>query len=161
MRTPPRSEQDLFVGAGNAHVLIFDNISQIAPWFSDGLCRLSTGGAFAARELYTDREETVIKAKRPVVLNGIPFTVERPDLLDRAIVLVLPVIPPDKRRDEKEYWADLDRARPRVIGVLLDALSTALRTFDDVKLQNAPRMADLAKWLTAAETALGWPEAPS
>lgn len=156
-RSPPKSEQDLFVGAGNAHVLVFDNISHIPAWFSDALCRIATGGAFAARELYTDREECLIKAKRPVVLNGIPFTVERPDLLDRAIPVVLPVIPTDKRRDEEEYWADLKRIRPRIFGLLLTALATALRKIDQVQLSSRPRMADLAKWLTAAEEAFGWP----
>jgi hypothetical protein len=155
-RSPPRSEQDLFVGAGNAHVLVFDNISNIPPWLSDALCRIATGGAFASRELYTDREEILIKAKRPIALNGIPFTVERPDLLDRAIVLVLPVIAPEYRRDEQEYWADLERIRPRIFGLFLTALATALKTVDQVQLASRPRMADLAKWLTAAEAAFGW-----
>lgn len=155
-RSPPRGEQDLFVGAGNAHVLTFDNISHIPSWLSDALCRLATGGAFASRELYTDREEVLIKAKRPVVLNGIPFTVERPDLLDRSIVLILPVIPPENRMDEEEYWAAIERIRPKMFGLFLTALSTALRNIQHVQLPSRPRMADLAKWLTAAEPAFGW-----
>lgn len=155
-RSPPRNEQDLFVGASHAHVLVFDNISHIPAWLSDTLCRISTGGAFAARELFTDREESLIKAKRPIVLNGIPFTVERPDLLDRAIILVLPVIPPEKRREEKEYWAEVERIRPKIFGLFLTALSTSLRNIDQVRLPSLPRMADLAKSITAAESAFGW-----
>lgn len=157
-RSPPRSEQDTFVGAYNAHVIVIDNVSHIPQWFSDTLCRLSTGGAFAARELYTDREEILIKAKRPMVLNGIPFNIERPDLLDRSIALLLPVIPSDKRRDEREYWSDVEAVRPRIFAVLLDALSTALQRVDNVQLPTRPRMADLARWITAAEVEFGWDE---
>jgi putative DNA primase/helicase len=39
------------VGGG---LLSFDNISAIPVWLSDCLCRLSTGGAYATRGLYTN-----------------------------------------------------------------------------------------------------------
>ena len=38
----------------------------------------------------------------------------------------------------------------------LDAVSCALRRVDGVKLDRNPRMADAARWVTAAEPALGW-----
>jgi putative DNA primase/helicase len=50
----------------------------------------------------------------------------------------------------------LDRARPEILGALLDAVSRALRDIGTVKLLRVPRMADFTKWITAAETALGW-----
>lgn len=46
--------------------------------------------------------------------------------------------------------------RPKVLGVLLDAVSTGLRNLDGVKPEKLPRMADFAVWVTAAEEALGW-----
>ena len=39
---------------------------------------------------------------------------------------------------------------------MLDAVSRALANIAAVKLDRAPRMADFAKWITAAETGLGW-----
>ena len=71
LRSAPRNEQDLFIAARNAHVLAFDNLSAVPPWLSDALCRISTGGGFATRELYTNDEEYVINVARPIVMNGI------------------------------------------------------------------------------------------
>ena len=87
LRSVPRNEQDLFIAARNGHVLAFDDLSEVPAWLSDALCRLSTGGGFAARELYTDDEEFVISAERPLILNGIDEVVARGDLADRAIFL--------------------------------------------------------------------------
>ena len=38
----------------------------------------------------------------------------------------------------------------------MDAASTALERIGSVRLSESPRMADFAKWVTAAEPALGW-----
>jgi hypothetical protein len=46
LRALPREDRDLFIAAGNGHVLAFDNVSGLPPWLSDTLCRLSTGGGF-------------------------------------------------------------------------------------------------------------------
>jgi hypothetical protein len=40
VRTAPREERDLFIAAGNGHLLAFDNLSDIAAWASDALCRM-------------------------------------------------------------------------------------------------------------------------
>jgi hypothetical protein len=65
-------------------------------------------------------------------------------------------IPDDERRPEEELWAEFEHAWPRIFGALLDALSQALGNVGSVKLERAPRMADFAKWVTAAEPGLGW-----
>jgi hypothetical protein len=43
-----------------------------------------------------------------------------------------------------------------IVGALLDAVSMAFRNLPEVKLASLPRMADFARWVTAAEPALGW-----
>jgi hypothetical protein len=43
-RALPHEEHDLAIAAANAHVLSFDNVSNLPAWLSDALCRLSTGG---------------------------------------------------------------------------------------------------------------------
>ena len=60
LRSVPREERDLFISARNAHVLAFDNLSAVSSWLSDALCRISTGGGYASRELYSDTDEIVI-----------------------------------------------------------------------------------------------------
>ena len=46
--------------------------------------------------------------------------------------------------------------RPRILGVLLDAVVMGLRMLPQTRLERPPRMADFALWATACETAL-WP----
>ena len=156
LRSAPRNERDLIIAATNSWCLALDNISIIPPWCSDALCRLSTGGGFSARELYSDSEEVLFEATRPVILNGITDVATRPDLLDRAILVNLPRIPAEERRSEAELWRAFEEVRPRILGGLFDALSGALGTVESVRLEGMPRMADFAVWATAAEGALGW-----
>ena len=134
LRALPREDRDLFIAATNGHVLTFDNVSRLPAWISDTLCRLATGGGFAVRQLYTDQDEVLFDAARPVVLNGIEDIVTRPDLADRAIFLALEPIPEERRRPERELWAAFDKVRPQILGALLDAISFGLRRLADLTL---------------------------
>jgi hypothetical protein len=156
LRALPREDRDLFIAANNGHVLAFDNVSGLPAWISDTLCRLATGGGFAVRQLYTDQDEVLFDAARPVILNGIEDIVTRPDLADRAIFLTLEAIPEVRRRPEKELWTEFNAARPQLLGTLLDAVSHGLKRLPETRLDTLPRMADFALWATACETAL-WP----
>jgi len=83
---------------------------------SDALCRLATGGSFAVRRLYTDDEEVLFEASRPILLNGIEDGISRPDLGDRAIFLTLAPIAEMERRPEADLWREFETARPRILG---------------------------------------------
>jgi len=156
LRALPRGDRDLFIAASNGHVLAFDNVSGLPGWFSDTLCRLATGGGFAVRQLYTDLDEVLFDAMRPVILNGIEEIVTRPDLADRAVFLTLQPIPEERRRPEQGLLAAFDAERPRILGVLLDAAVEGLKRLPEIRLEKLPRMADFALWATACEPAL-WP----
>ncbi len=156
LRALPREDRDLFIAASNGHVLAFDNVSGLPAWISDTLCRLATGGGFAVRQLYTDQDEVLFDAARPVILNGIEDIVTRPDLADRAVFLTLEPIPEERRRTEAELWTAFEAERPRILGVLLDAVVMGLNRLAETQLPKLPRMADFALWATACETAL-WP----
>jgi hypothetical protein len=155
-RSQPREPRDLMIAATHGWVCAFDNLSSLPDWFSDGLCRLSTGGGFSTRSLYTDDEEIIFEAKRPVILNGIEELATRSDLLDRALVVELPRIKDEQRLSEDGLCAAFERERPRLLGALLDAVSGALARVESIRLKRLPRMADFAIWVTAAEEALGW-----
>jgi hypothetical protein len=154
LRTLPREERDFFVSANNSHVMAFDNVSGLPGWISDTLCRLSTGGGFSTRQLYTDSDEVLFNAMRPQILNGIEDVVNRPDLGDRSLFLTLEPISEELRRPEAELWADFEARRPRILGALLDAVSHGLRQLPMTQLATHPRMADFAIWANACETAL-------
>jgi hypothetical protein len=154
IRAAPRNEDDLIIAARGSHVLAFDNLSSVSPALSDALCRLSTGGGLGKRTLYSDAEETILEAMRPVILTGIEELATRPDLLDRAVLLELPLIPETDRKPLEEIEAKFSSVAPRVLGALLTAASEALRNKPNVKLKALPRMADFAVWVTACESAL-------
>jgi len=156
LRALPREDRDLFIAASNGHVLAFDNVSGLPAWISDTLCRLATGGGFAVRQLYSDQDEVLFDAARPVILNGIEDIVTRPDLADRALFLTLEPIPEERRRPEQELWAAFEAERPRILGALLDAAAKGLAMLPQTRLDKLPRMADFALWATACEAAL-WP----
>jgi hypothetical protein len=156
LRAPPRDERDLAIAASGNWTPALDNLSGIRGWLPDALCRLATGGGFATRELFSDDREVIFSAKRPVILNGIDSLAVAGDLRDRSIIVELPPIPPDKRRAERDFYRELEEARPKVLGALLNAVSAALRNRDQVNLKELPRLADFAVWVTATEEALGW-----
>jgi hypothetical protein len=156
LRALPRDDRDLFIAASNGHVLAFDNVSGLKDWISDAFCRLATGGGFAVRQLYTDQDEVLFDACRPIILNGIEDIVTRPDLADRAVFFTLESITDDRRRPEQELWAEFEREHALILGVLLDAVAHGLDAFPNVHLDRLPRMADFARWATACETAF-WP----
>ncbi len=155
LRSEPRDSRDLHIAASNAWLVAFDNLSGVRAALSDDLCRLATGGGFATRELYSDREECIFESMRPILLNGIEDVAVRGDLADRAIVLTLPPIPDTQRQTEAALFRSFEQARPRILGALLDAVSAAMRNLPTVSLPTLPRMADFAMWATAAEPALG------
>jgi hypothetical protein len=157
LRSEPREKRDLFIAANNVRVLALDNLSFLPPWLSDGLCRLSTGGGDATRQLYTDSDEAIFDVQRPVILNGIEEPVTRADLLDRALLIQLPTIPEERRRLDADVRCELEAALPGILGGLLDVSADVMRQLPMTVLPRLPRMADFARCATAAEPSLGWP----
>lgn len=153
LRSPPREERDLLVAAKNSWVVGLDNISSVSDWLSDGICRISTGGGYGARQLHTDTDEIIFSATRPFILNGIGEIAGRSDLADRSIVLHLPPIADSERRSDREFWRSFHLEHPFMLGSLLGAVSVALSRASHVNLEAMPRMADFAQWAVAAEPA--------
>lgn len=151
LRRLPRDERDLFIAASNSWVVALDNLSGVPWWLSDALCVLATGGGFAARTLYTDRDETLLDAQRPIILTGITELAAQPDLQDRTIRVELRRLDEGTTLDEATLWARFEEASPRILGALLDAVSAALRCWRQVRLERVPRMADFSRWVAAAE----------
>jgi hypothetical protein len=157
LRSEPREPRDLMIAARNGWMIAFDNISKLEPWLSDCLCRMSTGGGFSSRTLYTDADEVIFQAKRPVILNGIEELATRGDLLDRSLLLYLPRINDTRRRDERTFNLAFEAAQPYLFGALLEAVSASIRHHSSIDFKELPRMADFARWVSAAETKVGWP----
>jgi len=151
----PCSERDLYVQAQNNYVLSFDNQRTLHKRHSDWLCRMVTGGGYSTRRLYTNNEEEVFSATRPIILNGITQIADQPDLIDRSIFIYTPVIDNNKRKPEKELLNSSNSLNPMILGELCNALSASLRN-KKKEYARLPRMADFAKFVSGAEEELGW-----
>ncbi len=156
-RALPRSERDLFIGAMNAHLHHYDNISGFGEWLSDIICKLSTGAGMSTRALFTDDGEVYFQAIKPVILNGIEDVVKRADLADRSIILNLPAIAEEDRMDYTAFWARFHDLRPKILGKLLDLMALALARLPTLETTRLPRMAGFARLGIAIEDAFGEP----
>lgn len=140
LRAAAKSVEDLFVSAGCNWLVSLNNLSHLSPNVQDALCNLATGGGFAGRTLYTNADETLVEAKRPVVINGIVPLVTAQDLTDRVIHIELPEI--GTYRSETEIDQAFAQDAPLILGGLLDLFVLTLRQLPTVTLDRPPRMAD-------------------
>lgn len=145
----PKDEMGFGLEGELEYALVYDNVSSLSLLQSDCLCRLATGAGIKTRKLYTNGEQAVFESCRPVLLNGIPDFAEKPDLLDRSLVILQPSMEDEDRKDEDTVYAEFAAVRPRIFGALLDLAVKGLQGWETTKLKKAPRMADAARWVTA------------
>jgi hypothetical protein len=143
----PFSGRDLFIAAYNSHIQAFENVSKLSNLMSDYLCRLATGGGVRTRALFRDVDETLLRATRPIMLEGIANYIVRADLMDRAIILAPE--PLADYKSERVLQAEFERLRPGLFGALLNHLVIGIRQLPDTHLTSLPRMADFATWAVA------------
>ena len=155
LRAKPKDRESLFVGAENSHLISYENLSHIKPDLQDAFCTLATGGGFAARTLYTNKEETIIEVKRPVKLNGNSVLVTAQDLLDRTVHIDLPRI--KKRKTDKEIEKAISENKSVIWTGLLDIAADVLKILPSIKIEQEmlPRMADFAYLGEAVYRSLG------
>ena len=79
---------------------------------ADAASRLATGGGFRCRELYSDHDEAIFDATRPILFNAIPdLDAARPDFLDRAVIAELLDMTPELCRDKAQFWREFEQVR--------------------------------------------------
>ncbi len=156
LRAEPKDHRDLMVAALHGWVQAYDNLSAMPDWLSNGLCRLVTGGGISTRGLFTNHDEVVWSAQRPIILTSIDDIVQRPDVIDRSIFLHLRSITPSSRRREQDLWAEFMIDYPRILGGLLDAVAAGLRLWSEIRLPELERMADFTHWGEAVAQGVGW-----
>lgn len=144
LRAAPKAIEDIFVGAGCNWLVSYENISHLSSKMQDALCTITTGGGIAGRTLYTNNEETLIKVKRPVIINSIPRVITAQDATARAICLDLPTLQ-NGYIEEAELNAAWEALKPEIFGALLDLFVKALAILPTIKLKDSPRMAGFVK----------------
>jgi Domain of unknown function (DUF3854) len=154
VRKAPRNAEEWVTAANASWVVALDNLSGTVPqWFSDCLCRASTGDGDVRRQLYTDGDVSVIAFRRVVVFNGIDVIVTQGDLADRLVRVKLPRVHGYLKDEEvARRWAE---EHPNILGGLLALAAKVHQRLRTIEVQNPPRMADFAAVLACVDEELG------
>jgi hypothetical protein len=114
-----------------------------------------TGDSTVRRELYTDSGLIVSHAQRPVLITTVGLGNIRPDLATRLVTIRLRDLPTkrpsDQVLDERYY-----KARPRLLGALLEFMSDVFARLEDQTEDLAAdyRMVDFARRVAAVDAIL-------
>jgi hypothetical protein len=154
VRGRPRTEIDLAISVWRSWIGVFDNLSRLDQNLSDALCRLSEGAGLSKRKFYTDSEEVVIEAARPIILTAIPDIAQSGDAIDRAVLIKCDQLPTKIR--EQVMRDQFEAFRPALLAYLIEAAACALRRYGAmVETHDGLRRGDWCAWVEAAAPALG------
>ncbi|MDQ3641490.1 MAG: ATP-binding protein, partial [Actinomycetota bacterium] len=155
LRTAPADVEAWAVAAAGSYVVPVDNVTTIAPWLSDALCRAVTGDGLVKRRLYSDAGLVVLAIRRVVILTSIDAGALRGDLADRLLPIDLERLDERERRLDEDLAEAFERAHPALLGALCSLLSDVLAVLPGVRLERLPRMADAARVMAAVDEVLG------
>tara|TARA_R110002072_G_scaffold19443_4_gene72020 strand:- start:2170 stop:4725 length:2556 start_codon:yes stop_codon:yes gene_type:complete len=153
-QSQPRDAEQWAVSIAATWIAVIDNVSHIPSWWSDSLCKSSTGEGSVRRKLYTDDGVSVLAMKRVIVLTSIDTGALRGDLGDRVLLVDLERIPDQERRTEADLNGQVTSQNPRYLGALL-SLFAKVMSIENVELEGLPRMADFAQVLAKMDRVLG------
>ncbi|HAT1728426.1 TPA: hypothetical protein RGI49_000833 [Legionella pneumophila] len=155
LRASPKSDEDVYIAGGMNWLVSYENISYLPQKIQDALCVLSTGGGYAKRKLYSNADETYIKVKRPVVLNGICASITSQDLIDRTISIETPLV--EQRVESNQLRHSFSDNHSQMLGALLDIFANSLAILPsiDVPKSNCPRLIEFVKLGMAISKVIG------
>ena len=131
----------------------FDNLCTLSRKEADLFCRAVTGAGISRRKLFTDTDDVIFQFRKAIMLNGITLPSNRPDFLERCVVLELGKL--KKYEPEEKLDATFKRALPRMFGGLLDVMVSTMERVKTVSTSGINRMADFARYGRATALALG------
>ncbi|MFE6305186.1 ATP-binding protein [Nocardiopsis sp. NPDC057823] len=156
LRSLPKDIKTWATVATASWAVCLDNVSAIPMWLSDTLCKAVTGDSLVDRALYSDDDVSVLSFQRLIALTSIDTGALASDLSERMLAVEFLPIKRSERRPVAEIKAAFTRSAPAIRAALLDLLCQVLATLPDVRLAEAPRMADFAHVLGALDRVMGW-----
>ncbi len=149
-------ERNNIIRAVKSYVVSFDNMSSVTADVSDWLCNLVTGHRDTFRKMRSNFDDISMSYKRTFVATGVslPWGLQA-DALDRIIEIPLSQIPEDKRCSDEQLKAELDEARPLILGALLDHVVKVLEILPRIPVEaGLGRMNGYARILIAHDVAM-------
>lgn len=151
-------ERNNIIRAATCYVVSFDNMSAVTADLSDWICQLVTGHRDKFRRMRTNFEDVSVAYRRTFVATGLslPYGL-RSDALDRVIEMPLTAIGNSGRVNETLIRRELDAARPRLLGALLDHVAAVLAVLPRIPDSGfgLDRMNEYAHILMAHDVAYG------
>ena len=155
----PRDAQAAVQLLSHHWIAYFDNVSSLPDWLSDLLCRACSGEGASKRQLFTDDDDVIYSYRRCVGLNGVNIVADKPDLLDRSIILHQARIVGKVLLEDRDLLQAFKNELPEILGGFLDALCRAMAIKSEVNLPWRSRMVDFVVWGAVIARALGYTEA--
>ena len=155
LRTAPSDVEAWAVAAAGSWIVPVDNVTTIAPWLSDALCRAVTGDGLVKRRLYSDSGLVVLAIRRAIILTSIDAGALRGDLADRLLPVDLERLGERERRLDEDLTEAFERSHSGLLGALCTLASDVLAVLPTVQLPTMPRMADAARVMAAVDRVLG------
>jgi hypothetical protein len=145
----PADRRSWAVTASNGYQVLMENVSSIPAWWSDAVCRGSSGDSWADRALYEDNEVAAWKFSVVPIIEGIGVVSARADLADRTLRHHL--VRPTWYLGDDEAEDAWQAAHPAALGGLLDlaAQVSALHVSGRLPRPRAGRLA-VYEWVLAA-----------
>ena len=135
-----KTPEDTFVIASKRHAITLDNMDELSATMASTLCGIATGSQMTKRTLYTNSDESAMKARANVFLNARDDTIlRRPDILDRTAFVDLDRV--GNSIAEDVMAARAKAIRPRIVGGLLNAFAKIIDKIDTTKNADDSRMA--------------------
>ena len=148
----PANPAQLLNFARHSWILAFDHVARLSPTLSETLCRLSSGLAVTMPDdPHAQPAQRYIS--RPILLTVTDDFTPSPDLAARSLVVDLPPMTAEARRDEAELTHAVAEARPALLGAVCDVLSAILR-HPRTAVPHSTRHAGALAWVLAAASAL-------
>ncbi|MFT4058461.1 MAG: hypothetical protein QM652_02825 [Legionella sp.] len=155
LRASPKSDEDVYIAGSMNWLISYENISYLPQKIQDALCVVSTGGGYAKRKLYSNADETHIKVKRPVVLNGICASITSQDLIDRTISIETPLV--EHRVESNQLRRIYSDNHSQMLGALFDIFANSLTILPSIYLpkSSCPRLIEFVKLGMAISEVMG------
>ena len=151
-----KTPEDVFVIASKRHSITLDNMETLSPTLASTLCGIATGSQMTKRALYTNSDESAMKARANVFVNARNDTIlRRPDILDRAAFVELARV--GNSVSEVVQEARARAIRPRIVGGLLNAFAKIIDKIDTTKNPDDSRMAVAATVMRQLDEAFSPP----
>ena len=154
---PPKDMKEFLQQASHHWFVVLDNLSYLKADVSDALYRLCTGEGGSKRVLYKDDDDFLYQMQRVVAFNGVNNVVDKPDLLDRSVLVSLERVPDNERKEEEELLNQYRQAKPRILGAIFTVIAKALELRPGIALKSPARLADFVRWGEAVSQTLGHP----